>query len=68
LTKVNLESSVEENLDELLSSYLFENIPDHCVVLDERYYIVKMNSKAEQFFLFPSEYLMSKSLWEISPQ
>lgn len=67
MTKVILEP-VEQNLDELLSSHLFENIPEHCVVLDQRYYIVKMNSKAEQFFLFPSEYLMSKSLWEISPQ
>jgi len=67
MTIVNLES-VEPNLDELLSSHLFDSIPDACVILNERYYIVKMNSKAEQFFLYPREYMMSKSFWEISPQ
>ena len=67
MTIVNFES-VEHNLDELLSSHLFNSIPDACFVLDERFYIVKMNAKAEQYFLFPKEYMMSKCFWEISPQ
>ena len=67
MTIVNFES-VENNLDELLSSHLFNSIPDACFVLDERFYIVKMNAKAEQYFLFPKEYMMSKCFWEISPQ
>ena len=67
MTIVNSES-VEQNLDELLSFHLFDSIPDACVVLDERFYIVRMNSKAEQVFLFPKEYMMSKPFWEISPQ
>ena len=67
MTIVDLET-VEQHLDELLSAHLFDSIPDACVVLDERYHIVKMNSKAEQIFLFPMEYMTSKSFWEISPQ
>ena len=67
MTIVNLET-VKPNLNELLSSHLFDSIPDACVVLDERYCIVKMNSKAEQIFLYPREYMMSKPYWEISPQ
>ncbi|WP_158291462.1 PAS domain-containing sensor histidine kinase [Desulfosporosinus sp. Sb-LF] len=59
---------MEQDLDGLLLSHLFDSIPDACVVLDERYFIVKMNSKAEQIFLYPREYMMSKVIWEITPQ
>lgn len=67
MTIDNSESG-EQKLDELLSTSLLEYLPDACVIFDQRFYIIKMNSKAEQFFLFPKEYMMSKPFWEISPQ
>jgi PAS domain S-box len=57
-----------EDLDELLALHLFDLIPDACVVFDEKFFIVKMNSQAEKIFLYPREYMQSKSFWEISPQ
>ena len=63
----NFDSS-EQKLDELLSSHLFDCIPEACIILDQRFYIVKMNSKAEHFFIFPKEYMMSIPFFEIAPQ
>lgn len=60
--------SREQNLDELLSSHLFDCIPEACIILDQRFNIVKMNFKAEQFFIFPKEYMMSVPFFEIAPQ
>lgn len=47
MTIVNFDS-VEQNLDELLSSHLFDSIPDACVVLDERFYISSLQKKMGQ--------------------
>ncbi len=58
----------EQTLDELLSSQLFNCIPDACVLFDQNFRITKMNTQAEQLFLFPKEYIMSKPFWEIAPQ
>ena len=54
----NLDSE-DHNLDELLSSHFFDCIPDACVIFNQLFYIIKMNSKAEQFFIYPKEYMMS---------
>lgn len=60
--------NTKNDLHELLSSNLFEIIPEACFVFNEDWYIIKMNSYAEQMFLLPKEYLMSKPFWEIAPQ
>ncbi|AFQ44733.1 ATP-binding protein [Desulfosporosinus meridiei] len=66
--KIDNYHSEKCKLDELLSSHFFNCIPEACVMLDPWFYIVKMNSQAEEFFLLPQEYLMSKPFWEIAPQ
>jgi len=68
MTIGNVESVEQQKLDELLSSYLFDSFPEACVIFDQHFYIIRMNSKAEKIFLFPKEYMMSKPFWEVAPQ
>lgn len=56
------------DLDNLLAANLLEVIPDACFIFDKNFYIVKMNCKAENIFLFPKDYMMSKPFWDIAPQ
>lgn len=45
-----------------------EIFPEACIILNAQWYIVKMNQQAEETFLLPKDYIMSKSFWELAPQ